>query len=157
MNNKEIAEIIWQDPRARRVFRGVFPRDRLPRKKGLDTRRQSAYIVNTDRSVGPGEHWVCVWFDGKGHAEYFDSFGLPPLFASINNLIDRNSYYPLKYNQRLFQSLTSSVCGLYVLYYVLMKSRGATLGRIQQMFQTNDLFGNDNRVRSLVTQLTRRR
>ena len=51
MNNKEIAEIIRRDPRARRVFRGVFPRDRLPRKKGLETRRQSAYIVNTDRSV----------------------------------------------------------------------------------------------------------
>ena len=111
------------------------------------------YLINTDHSAGPGEHWVCVWCDGRGHVEYFDSFGLPPVFASIQNFIDRNRSGRFKYNKRLLQSLTSSACGLYVLYYVLMKSRGATLSRVQQMFRRNNLWGNDRRVRSLVFQL----
>lgn len=155
MDNKEISEIILRDPQAKRVFRGVFPRDTLPRKRGIESKRRSVYIINTDHSGGPGEHWVALWFDGNNRAEYFDSFGLPPAHVTIKNFIDRNSVYPVKYNQRLFQSLTSSVCGVYVLYYVLMKSRGATLGRIQQWFKTNNLFGNDRRVRSLVTQITK--
>ena len=29
MNNKEITSLLKSDPRARRVFKGVFPRDRL--------------------------------------------------------------------------------------------------------------------------------
>ena len=155
MNNKEISEIIRRDPRARRVFRGVFPRDKLPIIIS-PFNGASAYIINTGHSSGPGEHWVCVWFDGRGRAEYFDSFGLPPTLAPIQDFINRNSFYSLKYIQRLCQSLVSSACGLYVLYYVLMKSRGANLQRVQQSFQPHNLRGNDRRVQTLVLNLISR-
>ena len=158
MNNKEITSLLKSDPRARRVFKGVFPRDRLPDNNNNNNNDPAAYIINTDRSSGPGEHWVCVWFEG-GAAEYFDSFGLPPTSAAIQNFIDRHisSAGRLKYNQRLCQSLVSSACGLYVLYYVLMKSRGASLLRTQQPFHPYNLRANDNKVRTLVAHLLRHR
>ena len=155
MNNKEISEILRRDPRARRVFRGVFPRDRLPIYNN-HIHPPSAYVINTDRSGGPGEHWVCVWLDGHGGVEYFDSFGLPPTLVPIQNFITRNKLKGLKYNQRLCQSLVSSACGLYVLYYVLMKSRGASLRRIQQPFNSLNLEANDKQVRNLVIHLSTR-
>ena len=156
MNNKELTMLIKRDLRARRVFKGVYPRDRLP-PSIVSNNNVSAYIINTGHSRGPGEHWVCVWFDGHGGAEYFDSFGLPPTFASIDTFINKNSFRALKYNQRLCQSLVSSACGLYVLYYVLMKSRGSSLNRLLQPFNPYNLRGNDNRVRTLVTNLLRNR
>ena len=153
MNNQEISALLMRDSRARRVFRGVFPRDKLPEYVNGDA---SAYIINTDHSRGSGEHWVAVWFDGQGRAEYFDSFGLPPsIHNSVLNFIKRNSVH-YSYNQRLFQSLLSSACGLYVLYFVLMKSRGARLSRLQQVFDTFRLRANDERVRVLVKNMLSR-
>ena len=71
MNNREISEILGRDPRARRVFRGVFPRDKLPLNINNNNNNASAYIINTGHSSGQGEHWVCAWFDGiSGEAEY---------------------------------------------------------------------------------------
>ena len=134
------------------MFRGVFPRDKLPR---VNIQRPTAYVINTDHSTGRGLHWVCVWFDGQGRAEYFDSFGLPPVHPSIKHFIVRNCIY-YRYNQRLLQSLTSSACGLYAVYYILMKSRGSSLARVQAVFFVNNLWGNDRRVWSLVQQMKRR-
>ena len=150
MNNKELKLILSKDIFARRLFKGVFPRDRLPQ---YVPQGPGIYIINTDHSSGPGEHWVCVCFDGRGNAEYFDSFGLPPLIPSIQRFITRNSFYSYTFNQRLLQRLTSSYCGFYVLYYVLMKSRGASLYRIQQNFFVNNLWGNDRRVKANVKYL----
>lgn len=152
MNSKDISRVLGRDIHTRRVFRGVFPRDRLPRQ--VNTRRPSAFVINTDRSTGPGEHWVCVWFDGLGQAEYFDSFGLPPVHPAIENFMLKHSSAHV-YNPRLLQDLTSSACGLYVLYYVLMKSRGASLFRTLRVFSPNRLWGNDRRVWFLVQQLRR--
>ena len=146
MNNREITALLTRDLRARRVFRGVFPRDKLPEY----VNGASAYIINTDHSRGPGKHWVCVWFDGQGGGEYFDSFGVPPTLEPILRFIKRNLTGRFSYNTRLFQNLLSSACGLYVMYYVLMKSRGARLSRVQQVFHTHCLRTNDIRVRSLV-------
>ena len=153
MNNKEITRLLKADPQARRVFKGVFPRDILP----TTNISHGAYVINTDRSSGPGEHWVCVWFDGVGGVEYFDSFGLPPTLVAIQNFIKENSFQQCKYNQRLFQNLVSSACGLYVIYYVLMKSRGSSLYRLQQPFHPYNTRGNDNTVRKLVRNLIRNR
>ena len=153
MNNQEIVALLTRDLRARRVFRGVFPRDKLPEY----VNGASAYIINTDHSRGPGKHWVCVWFDGQGGAEYFDSFGVPPTLEPILRFIERNISGRFSYNARLFQDLLSSACGLYVMYYVLMKSRGARLSRVQQVFHPYHLRVNDNRVRSLVRNMLSRK
>ena len=151
MNSGEIVERLMRDRRARRVFRGVYPRNRLP---GNVTQYPSAYVINTDLASGPGEHWVAVWFDHRGVAEYFDSFGLPPHHADIRAFITRHSG-SYRYNHRLLQALTSACCGLYVVYYIAMKSRGASLPRLLSVFHPHKLWANDRRVWTLVQQLNR--
>ena len=152
MNNREVAAVLMRDHRARRVFRGVYPRNKLPHF--VDTRRPSAFVINTDQAPGPGEHWVAVWFDGRGKAEYFDSFGLPPLHPDIESFISRHSQSYL-YNPRLLQDLSSSMCGVYVLYYIFMKSRGSRMSRILSPFHPHKLWTNDRKVWSMVQQLKR--
>jgi len=56
------------------IYRGVFACDELP---DVNT-RPSVIVVNTDPARKPGRHWICIYFDGDGHGEYFDSFGLEP-------------------------------------------------------------------------------
>lgn len=148
MNTKEIITLIQKDRFAKRIFVGVFAKDQLLCRNIPS--RPSAYVINTDPSNKPGEHWVAVYFDGKGNAEYFDSFGFPPSFVpSINRFIVQNSF-KLKFNKRLLQELTSAVCGYYVIYFIMMKSRGATMTRLLAAFNPTQLRINDQRVFRLV-------
>ena len=155
MNSREIAESLRGDVYARRVFEGVYPRNELPRYLPHHTTTH-AFFINTDHRQGPGKHWVAVWFDGRGKAEYFDSFGLPPSFyPDIERFILRHSYQ-YRYNQRLVQDLTSSACGYYVLYFIFKKSRGVSLSRLLSPFHPHKLRMNDQKVMSYVRAIKRR-
>ncbi len=54
-------------------IRGVFMRDNLPKR----SRKNECGIINLDKTLGSGTHWVCYLKDGKTKL-YFDSFGLQP-------------------------------------------------------------------------------
>ena len=150
MNSRQVSALLMRDVRARRVFRGVYAHDVLPRGYVPDA---SAYIINTDDSRGRGLHWVAVYFDGRGNAEYFDSFGFPPLLQTVLGFLSRNTPGRLLYNDRHLQNFASSACGLYVVYYILRKSRGASLSSVQGAFPSNNNTVNDRRVRALILSL----
>jgi hypothetical protein len=154
MNARDIATILASDFFSKRAFCGVYPRDKLPRR--VHTRKPCAYIINTDPAHRPGQHWVAVWFDGRGNAEYFDSYGLPPLHRDIKNFISRHSQKYI-FNRRMLQAVTSSACGAYVLFFVLMKSRGASHARLLLPFRafTNG-WTNDRTVWRLISPMVRR-
>ena len=59
------------------------------------------------------------------------------------------------YNQRLLQDLTISMCGYYVLYFVIMESRGAHMYKILSLFHPRKLRTNNRKVWSLVQRLKR--
>lgn len=151
MNNHEITRLLTHRLSGRRLYRGVYPKDLLPAKI---PETPSAYVINTDTSRGPGKHCVAVYFAVSGKAEYFDSFGLPPLDKEIKAFIKRNSQ-SVSHNSRLLQNITSSACGLYVVYFVLGKSKGLSLQRLTTPFQPHHLQKNDRRVRRLVQQQLR--
>ena len=44
-------------------------------QKGLPT----CCVINTSDVNEEGEHWVALHVTGKGHCEYFDSYGLPAI------------------------------------------------------------------------------
>jgi hypothetical protein len=84
----------------------------------------SAFVVNTDHSKGPGEHWLAVYFDAGGTAEFFDSYGNPPeMYGMLNFLMD-NSETRYVQNRKRLQSSVTSVCGAYCVYFIMMKSTG---------------------------------
>lgn len=153
MNSRDLARVLVNDPYSRRTFRGVYARDTLPYL--TNTRRPSAYVINTDRALGPGEHWVVVWFDGRGNSEYFDSFGFLPFRREIESFILRHCH-TYRHNRRVLQNVLSSTCGLYALYYVLQKSRGASLQRVLSVFNPLKPLANDRKVVSLLQNKLRR-
>ena len=70
-----------------RVKGEVCAKDLLPEKKPLDMK---AYIVNTDISTDPGEHWVAIYV-GIDQVIFFDSYGRPPEEQYVLPFIQRNS------------------------------------------------------------------
>lgn len=63
-------------------FRGVFMRDRLPKKPFIN----ECAVVNLDSIYGSGTHWV-AYCKKKNDVYYYDSFGnLPPPHKSWVNI-----------------------------------------------------------------------
>ncbi len=70
-----------------------------------------AIVVNTDKSSGPGEHWVAVYVDRNGKGYYFDSYGGPPLseIKQFLNRVCKNGLF--KSIDKPIQAPASIVCG----------------------------------------------
>ena len=65
----------------------MLPVDLLPKHRLRRTPR--LFIVNTDESTGPGEHWVLVFFTGHNRGIYFDSYGLDVMDTRIEDFITK--------------------------------------------------------------------
>lgn len=40
-------------------------------------------VINTGNRNEEGEHWQALWFGREGQAEFFDSYGLPPIQEGV--------------------------------------------------------------------------
>jgi len=140
MNTLEINLIINKDPVLSKIYLGTFACDQLP---------ESVYnypcsmIVNTDPSFKSGEHWVAIYFDQEHCCEYFDSFGLLPYIPSIVNFIKNNSTSLSSYNYFHLQSVYSSVCGLYCIYFLYQRCRKISFNEVLKLFSFRDHKLND--------------
>ncbi len=92
MNTIQINELLSEYD----CFIGTYPRDLLPKEKIKI--RPCALIVNTDESSKPGEHWLAIYLNANGIAEYFDSFGFMPMHNDIIKFLLRNNIKSLIYN-----------------------------------------------------------
>ena len=101
MNTVELIKVINNIP----VKGEVCAKDLLPEKKPLDMK---AYIVNTDISTDPGEHWVAIYFR-RDQVIYFDSYGRPP---------EENMFYHLLKETLQDGSITKNVYRVHGTKYV---------------------------------------
>ena len=123
----------------------VIAKDELPLRKPEHVK---AYIVNTQPSYKPGEHWVAVTFNRNGDLLYFDSYGLPPMEKEIIDFIHNHSTRWI-FNKQPLQSLYAITCGLYCIFVLDAVSRGANLQRcLQHRFYTTDHHRNDRNVKA---------
>ena len=81
MNILQIERLLKKGLKSKTIFKKVCALDQLEKPTF-----PFAYVINSDPSSEPGEHWVAVYFDKRGRGEYFDSYGLP------RTLIDLDSY-----------------------------------------------------------------
>lgn len=94
---------------------GVFTKDQIPR-----VLRNGFYIINLQDdfdSAGNdlmGSHWTVFYIEGK-EAVYFDSFGMAPPIEVQNFL---KPFLPYPYNTQIIQSMRSTVCGDYVMFFM---------------------------------------
>ena len=105
-----------------------------------------AYIVNTDVSDDPGQHWVCLYFDGD-KAIYFDSYGFASLKDYVLPFIKSNSTCWIE-NTKMIQSPWSNVCGMYCPFVLYLMKQGSNLQNILQLFSEQNLNQNDIKVSS---------
>ena len=129
---------INRDYYSKKNFFGVFPRNRLPDVFSYPC----SYVINTDPSTQPGEHWLGFYYDKNGNCDFFDSFGNPPSFYGLENYIKLQST-DFCYNSQQLQHENSGVCGYYVIHFIQMRSRHFTLSQIVSLFSTEDFKLND--------------
>ena len=122
-----------------KFFIGTFPCDLLPNSVSS---RPCGMIVNTDSSRESGEHWTSIILLPGGRAEYFDSFGLPPLVPRIQKYLEEMSPNGFDYSSRTLQHPLSITCGYFCIQFIKWRS----LGLSYHCFVTNfkeDLEAND--------------
>ena len=140
MNGRDLRELLTSDIHIKRIFKGVYSRDKLPRYR---MKKPSLLIVNTDHSKGPGEHWICIFVGINNVIEYWDSFRLDIYHRDIYEFVSLNSKR-YTYNNIVLQPLSSETCGLFCFYYAYKRSRGFNLRMILRDFRELRPFYNDN-------------
>lgn len=129
MNTLQISSILKSFPSSSRAIKGVLARDQFIQQK---ITYPSLFVCNTDNSDQPGTHWVAIYFSTDQKCEYFDSYGILPLFDDVmHKLLSIDSNF--KYNSFTLQSLDTNVCGMYCIIYTVMRTKGYTLKSIIQM------------------------
>jgi hypothetical protein len=125
------------------LFMGVYSSDQLPKT----INPPKLLVCNTDTSDLPGEHWIAIYIGSDGHGEFMDSFGREPGQPFLD-FMNKHSKIWL-YNDKQLQSVISSYCGNYVLFYCFRRSRGMNLNAIINLF-SNDTALNDHLVHKFV-------
>lgn len=125
------------------IFIGVFACDELPK----NTPKPALMVCNTDAGNLPGEHWISIFIDRDGRGEFFDSFGREPGHP-FSGYMDKHCYY-WTYNDRQLQSVLSSFCGQYCVFYCYRRSRGMNMNAIVNLF-SGDTALNDYLVHKFV-------
>jgi len=97
-----------------RHFRGVFMRDRLPKKPWTN----ECGIINLDNESGSGTHWV-GYFKNRNYKEYYDSFGdLQPPIEIVKYLKP-----PIEYNYINEQKFNTYNCCHLCLKFLFRKNK----------------------------------
>ena len=135
MDARQIWSILSSDSSVQQTnFLGVFPLDHIP-KEALNS-FPCSFVVNTKPHTHPGEHWVAVIKTDENRGVFFDSYGNPPSYLEeVLDVLDHCDDWT--YNPTALQSLYSSVCGQYSIFFLTHFARGFTLEHI--VFLLNDM------------------
>ena len=140
MNTLQIERLLKKDLKTKNIFKKVCALDQLEKPTF-----PSAYVINSDPSSEPGEHWVAVYFDKRGRGEYFDNYRLPPTLVGLESYMDAYSLSGWIYNRKTLQAYFSSFCGHYCVYFILLRCHGVPLHVIVSDF-TSNLTENDRSI-----------
>lgn len=136
MDTVELTRALTSNEITQPYFRGVFARDQTKEAKSfINPNRANIFIFNTDPKSEPGEHWVCVYIQG-GKGELFDSFGMEPS-NDLFNFIHSNTESWIRNTMR-FQSLLSSVCGQYCIFFACKRSMNFSFDQILKMINNKN-------------------
>ena len=136
MNTLEVENFLRNDRFARKIFKGVYAIDQL---NFNNIQKPAAYIINTDPSNKPGEHWFAMIFPKNGPIEYFDPYGLAPINGEIKQIWLRNKNNFI-FNRKKIQSFDSTNCGKYSIFYIYLRARNIPITKINSFFLKNKLY-----------------
>jgi hypothetical protein len=140
MNEQHLMKVMEGEPQ----FIGVFAADEVPNPRALQ--KPFMFIANTAPRRHPGKHWVAFYFPIRSKSEFFDSFAKTTSYYGfhLKNYI---------HNTQVLQAHDSTVCGYYVLYYLICRARGLSMEDILQPF-SKDRDANDAAVVSFLSSIS---
>ena len=106
---------------------GVYYKDQLPKfEPGLN------WLINLDNHDDPrnGTHWVCV-----KNRYYFDAYGQPPPIEVIDW-----GRKDILYNHKRYQSLKSSACGWFCVYFLAGKPLSQLTTNEEQLWKNDAIL-----------------
>ena len=142
MNSFEIEKVLKRDHKVNRYFLGCFPANKIPQKPIDVSLYPFCAVVNTDNAGEPGTHWVAIFVPNPSSIEYFDSFALPPN-ESINKYLIQ--FKNLIASQVVLQTIQSTICGRYVIYFLSKRCRGNSFRSIEKHL-SNECKSHPNNV-----------
>lgn len=142
MNSLEISRVLSTYKNTKGLFKGVYARDRVPLKPTYP----SCFILNTDPSREQGEHWLAIYYDNNGNADFFDSYGQHPTKYRLLSYLEKTSQNWI-FNSNQLQHFFSKFCGHYCCLFLLFRCNNYTLDDFLSKFTdsqlTNDMIIND--------------
>ena len=133
MNTSQIVRVLNKH----NSFLGVFPCDKLPTSiKSFP----AGLVANTDPFDKPGKHWVAIYVDRNGVADFFDSYGFKPTLKPFLKFLNK---FHWRYSTKRIQGPLSSVCGHYCIYFLTKRFAGESTQEILNHFTSVDTNGND--------------
>lgn len=133
MYTSEIDAILGSDTSTRAIFRGTLPSDGME-KCNLP---QYFFIVNTQKSGKPGQHWQMV-FIKRNISYFFCSLGRMPK-GPIRKFL--STFKCTYYNKCRPQRGAETTCGGYAILVASLMARGHTFANVCKLF---DLIKNDD-------------
>lgn len=131
MDTITITKILLQDPFTSECFQGVLASNHLP---ATIKRLPACFVINTDPSWKAGSHWLALYFDKNGNAEFFDSYGKElKNYPFLYDFVHRHTFNCKQHNFQL-QGSFSSTCGQFCIYFLLWRVRGITYEQILRSF-----------------------
>ena len=120
MNTLEIDHVLKTHPSTRNVFKGVYARNRLPRRLN----------VPSDTDDRPGTHWVALYIDANSR-EYYDPTGRSPFSRAYVNFTNKHCT-SWTYNTIRVQEEGSTVCGHHCIFYLIHRCAGKSMGDVSR-------------------------
>mgnify|MGYP001800016803 FL=1 len=142
MNTKQIYQILKSDKILQQTnFLGVFPSDKIPEL--AKTTYPCSAVVNTMPHTHSGLHWVAFFKTKYNYGIYFDSYGFPPYnLPAVGDVLDTCKDW--SFNSHQLQTLFSTICGQYTIFFLTHICRGFSLDHIIQLLNdSGDTYAND--------------
>ena len=128
-----------------RNFIGCFPLDGLP---SLPRQKTASLIVNTDISMGSGDHWLALVLL-EDECFYFDSFGLPILEEALIKYLEPY-YSKVTYSDVCIQHVESNKCGEFCILFVKCVHSKSSYEKFLYRFDHLNIKKNDVIITSLL-------
>ena len=140
MDSQQLEKAIHSDPCLSTLrHKEVLAADELSLIKS-----PGAYIVNTDPSHLPGQHWIAIFVSANGSMEIFDPLGYPPRHYPFLKTYLRGKNFT--HNTKRWQLSGTSTCGQHCLFYLYHRCRGWTLSQLNNFYWHSDLSQNERLV-----------
>jgi hypothetical protein len=128
MYTSEINKVLERNPVTAPFYIGCFPADRIP---ASIHQFPHCMVVNLDRAVAEGSHWVAIFRPSASRVEYYDSLGVwPPLSAPIREYLSQAGAEKIAYNPIGLQALSSECCGKHAIFFLHHRCSGLSMDEI---------------------------